>query len=110
MGMLNINQKQVEEVMKRMGIKQENIEASRVIIELENSRIVIENPSVARVTMQGKDSFQISGDIKEESKDSFNEEDVLMVMEKTKVSREKVLKSLEENKGDIAMAIMELKK
>lgn len=103
-----INPKQMQGMMKKMGISQEEINASRVIIECEDKNIIIENPSVLRVKMQGNESFQISGDISEEESSPFSEEDIEMVLEKTKKSREEVIKALENSNGDIAEAIMEL--
>lgn len=103
-----INPKQMQGMMKKMGISQEEINASRVIIECEDKNIIIENPSVLRVKMQGNESFQISGDISEEESSPFSEEDIEMVLEKTKKSREEVIKALENSNGDIAEAILEL--
>jgi len=105
----NINPKQIQGVMKRMGISQTPVDAKRVTIELEDSNIVIDEPSVMKVMMQGQETFQISGESREESKQSFNDEDVKMVIEKTGKSEEEVRKVLDSNKGDIAGAILELK-
>jgi alpha-NAC-related protein len=107
-----INAKQVEKVMKKMGISQIPLDAKRVTIELEDSNIVIDEPSVMKVTMQGQETFQISGEARHEEKgrELFNNEDVRVVMEKTGASEEKVREVLEQNKGDIAGAIMELGK
>ena len=44
----NINPKKMQEAMKQMGLAQEEIDATKVIIEKENSQIVIENPSVTK--------------------------------------------------------------
>jgi len=103
-----INPKQMQGMMKKMGISQQEVNASRVIIECEDKNIIIENPSVLRVKMQGNESFQISGDISEEESSPFSEEDIEMVIEKTEKSREEVIKALEKSNGDIAEAIMEL--
>jgi len=98
--------------MKQMGINQEEIDALRVIIEkTDNSKLVINNPSIQKVTMQGQDSFQISGDISEESEDESNEisdEDIKTVAEKTNKSEERAKEALEKNEGDLAAAIMDL--
>ena len=107
-----INPKQIEEVMKRMGIAQTSIDAKRVIIELENKRIIIDEPSVTKVKMQGQTTFQIGGEEREESLNSeeeLSEEDIEMVINKTKKSREEVVEFLKKNNGDIALAIMKLK-
>lgn len=107
--MNNINPKQIQSVMKRMGIAQSPLNAKRVIIELEDSNIIIDEPSVMKVKMQGQTTFQISGDEREETTESFSEDDVAMVVEKTGKTEDEVKDFLAENDGDIAKAIMELK-
>lgn len=98
----------VKMALKKMGIKQEDIGASRVIIEtLDNKKIIIHNPAVQKVDMAGQVSFQISGEVSEEE---FSQEDIKLVVEQTCVSEEKAKKALEKNQGDIAQAIIELKK
>jgi nascent polypeptide-associated complex subunit alpha len=102
-----INPKKMQAAMKQMGISQEEIDASRIIIEkTDNSRIIIENPSVMKIKMQGQESFQISGDILEENANN-SEEDIKQIMEKTGVSEEKAKETLERT-GDLAEAILEL--
>jgi nascent polypeptide-associated complex subunit alpha len=104
-----INPKKMQAAMKQMGISQEEIDASRIIIEkTDNSRIIIENPSVMKIKMQGQESFQISGDILEENANN-SEEDIKQIMEKTGVSEEKAKETLEKT-GDLAEAILELTK
>jgi nascent polypeptide-associated complex subunit alpha len=102
-----INPAKMQSMMKQLGIKQEEIPAERVIIETADENIVIENPKVMKVNMQGNDSFQITGDVKTESKEEFSEEDIKMIIEKTGKSEEEVKESLEKTK-DIAETIMEL--
>jgi nascent polypeptide-associated complex subunit alpha len=104
----NINPKQMEGMMKKMGIAQTEINSSRVIIECEDKNIIIENPSVVKIKMQGNESFQISGDVSEEEASVFTKEDIQMVIEKTGKSEEKVIEALEKTEGDIAEAIIEL--
>ncbi len=105
----NIDPKKMQAVMKQMGIAQTEIPASRVIIEkTDGGKVIIENPSVTRIKMSGNESFQISGDVKEESEDNdFSEKDVKTIMEKTGCSKEEALDALEET-GDLAEAIMKL--
>lgn len=105
----NVNPKQIQGMMKKMGIAQNEINAERVIIECADKNIIIENPSVMKISMQGNVSYQISGDESEESKESFSEDDIKIVMEKTGKSKAEVTKALEKNEGDIASAIIELK-
>ena len=102
-----IDPKKIQGMMKQMGIKQETIESSRVIIECEDKNIIIENPSIAKVTMQGQDSFQISGDISEQEK-GIREEDIRQVMEKTGKSKKEAEEALKNSQGDLAEAILNL--
>ena len=104
-----INPKQMQGMMKKMGIAQNEINAKRVIIECENKKIVIDEPSVIKISMQGQTSYQISGEEREEGLEAFSEDDIKMVMDKTGKSKEKVIDFLKKNNGDIALAIMELK-
>lgn len=102
--------KKMQQMMKQMGIAQENINASRVIIEKDNGKIVIENPSVAKIKVQGQESFQISGDVKEENDiEEISELDIKTVMEKTGTDEEEARKTLEKT-GDLAQTILELSK
>ena len=104
-----LDPKKMQAMMKQLGMSQQEIDASRVVIEKSSGRIVIENPSVSKISMHGHDSFQISGTVREESGTGFeiSEEDVKAVMEKTGVSKEKAEKTLEKTR-DLADAILEL--
>lgn len=104
-----INPKQMQGMMKKMGIAQQEIDAERVIIEGKDKNIIIENPSVMKITMQGNISYQISGDESEEEKKAYSDEDIQLVKDKTGKSEEEIVEFLEKNDGDIAQAIMELK-
>ena len=105
--MFNLDPKKMQAVMKQMGISQEDIPVSRVIIEKEEGgKIIINNPSVLKIKAQGQESFQISGEILEESeKEAFSEKDIKTIMEKTECSREKAVKALNKT-GDLAEAIL----
>ena len=71
--------------MKQMGIKQEEIDALRVVIEKSDGKIVIEPAQVTKINMQGQESFQITGEIREENnEEEFSEQDIETIMEKTK--------------------------
>tara|TARA_Y100000296_G_scaffold82182_1_gene110903 strand:- start:557 stop:862 length:306 start_codon:yes stop_codon:yes gene_type:complete len=98
--------KKMQQMMKQMGIAQENVDASRVIIEKNDGKTVIENPSIVKIKVQGQESFQISGDIKE---DEISEQDIKTMTEKTGVNEEKARKTLEKT-GDLAEAILKLSK
>ncbi|VVB82771.1 Nascent polypeptide-associated complex protein [uncultured archaeon] len=103
-----INPKQMQAMMKQMGMSQTEIPSSRVIIEKEDGdKLIINNPSVMKIKMGGQESFQITGDISEESGEKFSESDVKVVMEKTNCSEKEAKKALEET-GDLAEAILKL--
>ena len=106
-GLGGFNPKKMQGLMKQMGISQEEIPAERVIIEQEdNSKIIIQNPSVTRIKMQGQESFQITGDATEET--NISEEDIKLVMEKANCSESEAKEALESSNGDIAEAILKL--
>ena len=105
--MPGLNPKKMQAVMKQMGISQDEIPSSRVIIEKEDgTKLIINNPSVTKIKMQGQESFQIAGDISEES-ERFSEKDIEMVMQKTNSTREEAEKALKETE-DLAEAILRL--
>ncbi len=102
-----MNKRQLDELMKRVQMETENIRAKRVVIETPGKNIIITDPEVLKVNLMGKDVFQISGNVTEET--PVNEEDVKLVMEQTGRSRDDVVKKLRELNNDIARAIVELK-
>jgi len=105
--MPGVNPAKMQAMMKQLGIKQEEIDALRVIIEKEDENIIIENPNVVKINMQGNESFQITGDYHAEEKSGFSEQDIKMIIEKTGASEKQVRESLGKT-GDIAETIMEL--
>ena len=113
-GIGKIDAKKMQGMMKQMGINSEEIEAERVIIEKLDGRIVIENPNIQKIKMQGQESWQITGEAKEENdeedldEEEVREEDIKLVMAKTGRGRESVKRVLEESDGDIAEAIVRL--
>jgi alpha-NAC-related protein len=102
----SINPKQMQRMMEQMGMKSQEVKASRVVIEKEGSQIVITEPQVIEISMRGQSSFQISGKVEEKS--MIKEEDVKLVMEKTGASKERAEQALAECNCDIAGAIMKL--
>ena len=102
--------KKMQGMMKKMGIAQDEIDASKVTIEkTDGSNIIINKPSVTKISMQGQESFQIAGEIQEETAaPEITDEDVKQVMEKTGCTHDQAKEVLESVKGDLAEAIMEL--
>ncbi|MAG79145.1 nascent polypeptide-associated complex protein [Candidatus Pacearchaeota archaeon] len=105
----NLDPKKMQALMKQMGMEQSDIEASRVIIEkTDNNKIIIDNPSVTKIKVQGQETFQVSGEYKEESAaPTISETDIKTVVEKTGKSESEARDALEKS-GDLAEAILEL--
>jgi len=106
-----IDPSKMQGMMKKLGIKQEVIDSSKVTIDkVDGTKIVINDPQVVRVIMQGQESFQITGDAVEVDgeEEGISEEDIVSVIDKTGKSRDVVVKALEEANGDLAEAIISL--
>ena len=92
-----LNPKKMQAMMRQMGIRQEDIDADRVIIECSDKNIIINNPNVAKIEMQGSTNFQISGDVTvkeiEDSDEDDSAEDVKTIMEKTGCTQEEANKA-----------------
>lgn len=104
-----INPKQLEKAMKQMGVRQEEIDATEVVIKTHDKELVIRNPHVTKVNMMGQESIQITGSIEERDLKPYNKEDVKTVMEQAGCSEEEAREALEKSKGDLAEAILSLK-
>lgn len=100
--------KQMEKMMKQMGIHTDKIEASEVIIKCADKDIVITKPDITAIEMKGERSFQIVGPSEERPKEKFSADDVKMIMDQTGASEDDAREALE-SEGDIAGAIMKIK-
>ena len=107
---MGMNPRQMKRLMRQMGIKMEELEGvEEVVIRLGDREIVLKEPTVTLMVVQGEKSYQIvpgSEEVREVLK--IPEEDIQLVMEQAGVDRETALKALEETKGDIAEAILKL--
>jgi len=102
-----MNPKQLEAMLKQLGMKMENLPANQVIIKTDSGDIIINNPQVIKTTMKGQVIYQVSGDVNESS---FSEDDINLVMEQTGVKdRKRVEEVLRETNGEVVEAIMKLK-
>ena len=104
-----MNQRQLQQMMKQMGMTQEQLEASEVVIKTPTKEYVFANPEVMKVKMQGQETFQIVGSYETreaKAEVSIGEDDIAMVAEQARVSKEVARKALEEQEGDIAQAIV----
>ena len=103
--------REMQKAMKRLGIKQEEIDAELVIIKTADKDLIIKNPQVSKVNMMGQETFQVVGDITEVGKDDkveINEDDMATVMEQTNCTREDALDALQQSNGNLAEAILKL--
>ena len=106
-----MNPREMQKAMKRLGIKQEEIDAELVIIKTHDKDLVIRNPQVSRVNMMGQETFQVVGSIEEVEKDAkaeINEEDIDTVIGQTSCTKEEALEAIEESNGNLAEAILKL--
>ncbi len=112
--MPNMDPRTMKNMLAKMGIKTEEIDAIRVTIETNDKNIVIENPQITKISSQGSTSFQVGGNVREEEKHmalDVTDDDVKLVMEQTGIKDEqRIRESLSDSNGDIAAAILELKK
>jgi nascent polypeptide-associated complex subunit alpha len=111
--MPGIDPRMMKQAMKRMGIKQEEIEATEVIIKCPGKDIIISPASVQKINMMGEISFQINGQITERDtmpSVEISEDDIQTVIDQANVTREAAMEAIEANEGDLAAAIMSLKK
>ncbi len=108
-----MNKRQAEQMMRQMGMKSETIQATEVIIRTPQKDIIILQPEVMKVNMMGQDTFQIAGRITERAISAvpeMTEEDIQTVMDSAQVSRNEAALAISAAKGDLAQAILDLKK
>jgi len=99
--------------MRKMGIQQVDIPAKQVIIRTADKEYIFTEPSVAKVNMMGQETYQITGEPEVHQLSSapeISEEDIDTVAEQTGASREEAREAIEEADGDLAEAILKLKK
>jgi nascent polypeptide-associated complex subunit alpha len=102
-----MDKRQMEKMMKQMGIASEEVEASEVIIKTGGKELVIANPQVTKIKMGGQETFQIAGEVTERAA-GFSQDDVRLVAEQTGASEQAAREALK-SEGDIAKAILKLK-
>jgi nascent polypeptide-associated complex subunit alpha len=108
-----INPREAKRMMQRMGMNMNSIEGvTEVIIKTPSKEIVIEEPEVSILQVQGQKIYQVAGgNIAEraptiEKKPTFSEEDARLVADQTGKSLDEAKKALEECQGDLAKAIL----
>jgi nascent polypeptide-associated complex subunit alpha len=114
-----MNPRETRRMMQRMGMNMDAVsDVEQVIIRTRNKEIVVDQPEVAILEMQGQKIFQIiGGQVSEkvpergvvaavQTKLSISEEDVQLVADQTGKSVDVARKALEECEGDLAKAIL----
>jgi len=115
-----VSPRRARRMMEKMGMKMNVISAREVIIRKETTELVIEDPEVTVMEMQGKRFYQVVGassferpiksgeETGEEKTPEIPEEDVQLVAAQANVGLEAARKALEETDGDLAQAILNL--
>ena len=107
-----INPRQMNQMMKKLGINVKEIEnVKKVVIQTDKKEYIFDDAEVTIMDSQGQKTFQISGRPKIlDLKDEINKEDIDLIIEQTGKTVEEAKKALEETNGDIAEAIIKLTK
>ncbi len=108
---MKMDNRQARRTMERLGINMKEVpDVKEVIIRTSDKEMHIKDASVSEVNAQGSRIFQVVGEVEEVEveKETFNEEDVLLVQQQANVTREKAMAALEEADGEVARAILKL--
>jgi nascent polypeptide-associated complex subunit alpha len=85
-------------------------DVEQVVFKTGSKEIIVENPEVTVMEMQGQKIFQVMGDrITEKAVEKdvkIPEEDVQLVVTQANVSPDQARAALEQTKGDLAQAIL----
>ena len=106
----NINPRQMNQMMRKLGISVKNIDnVEKIIIQTDSKEYVFEDAEVTVMDAKGQKTYQITGNpiIRDRSDDTLKE-DIKLVMDQTGKSEEEAKKALENSNGDIAEAILKL--
>jgi len=111
-----VNPRQMKQAMRKMGIRNEEMkDVTEVIIRTSREEIVIKNPSVNIMEVQGTKNYQITGDAEtrplgsvSDEGTSFPDEDIELVMSQTGCDRDAAVEALTESDGQPAEAIIKI--
>ncbi len=131
MGFRGMSPKQMARMMKKMGIEQKDLEGVKeVIIRFADKEWVISNPQVTAIKQSGAETYQVGGskteraisgaasppsdsDVQEEvlaQEIEIPMEDAALVAGQTGVDIETAKQALIETEGDLAAAILKLRR
>jgi len=106
----NINPRQMNQMMRRLGISVKNIDnVEKIIIQTDSKEYIFKDAEVTVMDAKGQKTYQITGNpiIRDRADDTLKE-DIKLVMDQTSKSEEEAKKALEDSNGDIAEAILKL--
>lgn len=114
--MFGLSPRDLKRQLKRLGIKldvEELEDVRSVTIEIPGKILVIDDPQVVIMRLQGRSVFYIMGEpreveVEEEATPTIeiSEEDAQLVASQAGVSLEEARRALEASEGDLAKAIM----
>lgn len=111
--MRRVNPREARRMMQRMGMSMDSVpDVSQVIVKTATKDILINQPEVAILNMQGQKVYQVMGGtitekaVVVEKKIAIPDEDVQLVAGQTGKGVEEARKALEESGGDLAKAIL----
>jgi nascent polypeptide-associated complex subunit alpha len=105
-----MNPRQMNQMMKRLGINVKTIDnVEKIIIETDTKVYEFDDAEVTIMEAQGQKTFQISGEPSiRNKKEDTKQDDIQLIMDQTGASEEEAKQALEDADGDIAQAIMKL--
>jgi nascent polypeptide-associated complex subunit alpha len=109
--MRRMNPREARRMMQKMGMNMGAMpEVEQVVFKTSTKEIIVENPEVTVMEMQGQKIFQVMGErITEKTVEKaakIPEEDVQLVATQANVSADQARAALEQTKGDLAQAIL----
>jgi nascent polypeptide-associated complex subunit alpha len=109
-GMGGMNPRAMNQMMKQMGIKSDEIaDVEQVIIRTADTDIIFDDANVTKVAAPGMTTYQIVGTPYEVPRETpIPDEDVALVAEQTGKTKDEAMAALKETGGDLAEAILKL--
>ena len=103
-----MNPKQMNQMMRKLGINVKEIKnVQKVIIQTDSKEYVFDDAEVTIMNAQGQKTYQVTGnpDIRD-IKEKISNDDIELIVDQTGKSEEEAKKALEKTNGDIAEAIL----
>ncbi len=106
-----MNPRQMQKMMKQMGIQQVELDAVEVIIRTHDAELVFSQPQVSKVNMMGQETYQVVGTPHQRALSAtpdISEDDIKTVMDQAGVDRNVAEEAIAKREGDLAQAILDL--